>query len=340
MKRKIAYIGFAFMHHKETHAGYHQIKEFLSYDKCFDIQKFYEDNFVPRKRNILKKIISWINRKFFGSNDIPLYLLACILYGHINENTLFHFVYGENSLKNIKPFLNSKNKIVCTFHQPFDWFIANPQFFKYLKIIDAIILVGNKEIEKFSSVTGKKNVFYIPHGVCSDFYKPEPFIKKEHMLLTVGNWLRDYNFANKVYRKLIESDAELQINIVSSLENEKCIDHHPRIHFLRDISDDVLKNLYCRCSVLYLPLIRFTANNALLEAAATGCNIVISSDFADNSYIPEKFISVSKMDVQETVKKIQASMSLCYNYELSEYVKENYSWNIVAKLTMDILNSL
>jgi len=338
MNCNIVYIGFSFLHHKNTHAGYDKIKNFFPYDKVFDVQKFHEAHVAPK--SLIGKVTRRITKFFLNFDGIPWFLISCIKYGRRNPNTIFHFVYGENLYADIKCFLNPNNKIVCTFHQPFDWFVAHPRFINSLRKLDAIILVGNAEIDKFSALTGKKNVFYIPHGVCTDFYKPEPSIKKEHMILTVGNWLRDYNFANRVYQELLDADPELQINIVASFLNKKSITPHPRIHFYNGISDDELKALYCRCSVLYLPLIRFTANNALLEAAATGCNIVISSDFADNSYIPENYITIVRMNVEETVKQIRKSYSENYNHALSEFVEEHYSWKKIAKQTLDILRKI
>lgn len=338
MNSKLAYVGFAFKHHLNTHAGYHQIEKYLPYDEIFDLQRFHFRNTC--RTNIVIRAIRRIIRFIFGFNVIPWFVMDLAHYGRKNPNTVFHFIYGENSLNNIKPLLNSNNKIVCTLHQPYEWFERNPRFIKLIKCIDSVILVSNAEIDKFAALIGKDRVHYIPHGICADFYKPNPSVPKEHMLLTVGDWLRDYKFANKVYQELLAVDPELQINIVSLPKNKSYIMPHKRIHFFCGISDEELRSLYCRCSVLFLPLIRFTANNALLEAAATGCTIVISSNNFDNSYIPENFITQSCMDVTETVKKIQESISTNYNQSLADYVKDHYSWNEVANQTFNLLSNL
>lgn len=335
---KLVYIGFAFEHHKKTHAGYHQIAEYLPYDKKISAQRFFDK--CCKKRTLLGKICRCVVCFCTSFSSIPFFLVNCIRYGYKFPNTVFHFIYGENLLNNIKPYLAARNKIVCTFHQPFSWFEENPRFLKLLKSIDAIILVGDAEVQKFQNVTGKKNVFFIPHGICTNFYKPNPMVKKEHMLLTVGSWLRDYDFADRVYQKLLAEDSELEINVVSSREICDRLTKNPRLHLHSGISDEQLKDLYCRCSILYLPLIRYTANNALLEAGATGCNIVVSSDFPDNSYIPERYIVLARMDLDDTVKKIKGSFRLDYNVELSEYVNEHFAWNVVAEKTKEILKNV
>lgn len=337
-ERKIIYLGFAFSHHRNTHAGYDKISNYLPYNKKISCQR-YLDN--CNSTTLFRRIVQKLNRTLFNIAEIPYYFIYVIWKSFFSSNNVFHFIYGENTFFSLPKFcLRKNNRFVCTFHQPFEWFQNNPRFIKHIKNLDAIILVGNSEIKKFESMTGKKNVVFIPHGICTEFYKPEHDIKKEHMLLTVGNWLRDYDFANKVYQQLLIDDSSLVINVVANEENQKHITKHPRIHFHNGISDEQLKKLYCQCSVLYLPLIRYTANNAILEAGATGCNIVISSDYPDNSYIPEQFITLSNMDVENAVKKIKSSLKNNYNYDLSAYVSENFSWEKIAQRTEAFLRDL
>ena len=337
-EKKYIYVGFAFSHHKGTHAGYDKISNYLSYDKKIDCQK-YIDNCDSKK--ILRKIIHKVCNVLFCIPDIPLFLLKIFQIGCFSDNSVFHFIYGENTFFLLAKFFSRKgNKFVCTFHQPFEWFEHNPRYMNYLKSLDAIILVGKAEINKFEAVTGKKNVFFIPHGICTDFYKPVEYIHKEHMLLTVGNWLRDYDFADRVYQRLLAEDPELIICVVANKEKHSRITKHPRIRLCSGISDEQLRDLYCQCSVLFLPLVRYTANNALLEAGATGCNIVVSSDFPDNSYIPNSFISLTQMNVDDAVKTVKESIKCSYNYELSAYVCSHFSWEKIARKTEDVLRAL
>lgn len=334
MERKLVYVGFAYSHHKGTHAGYHQIKDYLNYDYIVDTSSYI--NKQPENPNFIEKIMF----KLFGFYVFPWYLLKVLWLSWTQKNVSIHFIYGENIYFSIKKMLNRKTRVVCTYHQPYEWFLTKGSYshqLEKLKDVDEIILVGNTELSIFSGATGKDNVHYIPHGICTDFYKPEGGIKKEHILLTVGNWLRDYEFANIVYQKLLEIDKDLEIYIVTLPKNKAKITENPRIHFLSGITDEELKNLYCRCSVLFLPLIRYTANNSLLEAGATGCNIVISSDNPDNSYIPNDLLTLVPMEVNATVRKIQNAINSQYNNRLADYVKNNYSWEIIGDITKKIL---
>lgn len=342
MKRKIVYIGFAFAHHKETHAGYHQIREYLDYDYIIDCQSYFDKSQKEySKLSILEKIKCRVLRYLFDITAVPWYLLKIIWLGLRHNNLVFHYIYGENIFFPwVKKLMRKGNVIVCTFHQPYSFFQADNKWKNRIMKSDYIILVGNTEISNFKRMTGKDNVVYIPHGISTDFYKIDSKVKKENMVLTVGNWLRDYCFANKVYQKLLEKYPTLEIHVVTNPKNKELLSNDGRIKFMSGISDDELREEYLKSSVLFLPLTRYTANNSLLEASATGCNVVIASNFPDNSYIPEKYISIVSMDVDVVVDAILSSYSLKYNQKLSDYIFDNYSWQVIANNTKKYLYSL
>ena len=336
--RKLVYIGFAFEHHKGTHAGYHQIRDYVNYDYHVDCE-FFANNIYRGAETPFERISMRLCNKLFGVNIFPWHILKCILLGLIHNNLTFHFIYGENSYMDFSRFVRKGNKTVCTFHQPFQWF-QSPLWLERLKTIDRVILVGNAEVNDFECVVGKGKVSFIPHGIRTDFYHPDTSIKKEHMLLTVGNWLRDYDFANKVYQQLLKIDEQLKIVVVAMPSMTQALQTHPRLKCLTGISDEQLRDLYQRCKVLFLPLKKYTANNALLEAAACGCNIVIASQSMDNSYLPSKYIVFSDLNANNAV------CSICNNYsnstkdEIEDFIRKSYSWEIVGRSVEHFLQNI
>lgn len=337
-EKRIIYIGFAFAHHKSTHSGYHQIKNYINYDKIIDCQTYIEKcNEI--NLSLIRKIYRKIFRKIFFFPEFPFFLVKCIWFAMTQQNTVFHFIYGENlyKWKLLHWACRKSNKISLTLHQPYDWFIEN-KWSGLLKSVDEIILVSDQEIELFKAITKKNNVYYVPHGIDTEFYSPNLSIKKENIILTVGNWLRDFNFANKVYQKLLENHPNLQIVIVSNPENKKYISKSENILFLSNITDEQLRDLYRKCVCVFLPLIKYTANNALLEAGATGCNIVIASDNSENSYIPPHLIHLSSMKINECVEYISYYITgKVNNRELALFINKEYKWEKIGKITENIL---
>lgn len=337
MNRQLVYVGFAFQHHKGTHAGYHQIKNYINYNYIIDCQSYYEKSLHPYS-SLIGRLKCAIQYRLLGYTVFPWYIFRVLWLGITHDNLIFHFIYGENIFCPwIKKFIRKRNVIVCTLHQPFAYFQTSNKTKKIVRLSDYIILVANTEIEQFKEMTGKDNVYYIPHGVSTDFYKTDTSIKKEHMLLTVGNWLRDYKFANDVYLKLLGIDNLLEIYVVTNASNRTYISNNPRIHFYTGITDEQLLLLYQKSAVLFLPLTKYTANNALLEAGAAGCNIVISSNYTDTSYVPTDLITITRMDIDTTITSVRNAMSGSYNMNLSKYVTDNYNWVIIGNLTQSFL---
>lgn len=335
-EKKIAYVGFAFLHHKNTKAGYQRIKEYVKYDYIFDCQKYF-DRYFKEEKNPVSIFVAKVMSKIFGVKLFPWFILKIWWKGLFRRDIVFHFVYSESLFLPFPRYIG-RNKAVCTVHQPLEvlekWNMVKP-----LCKADSIILVGEAELEKFNSVIGKNNVVYIPHGISTDFYHPLDTVKKKRLLLTVGDWLRDFVFANKVYQKLLDMDPVLQIVVVSREKNRHYLTANPRLKFLCGISDEDLRNLYLESSVLFLPLLRYTANNSLLEAGACGCNIIISSDHPDNSYIPSQYVKLVKMDVDKTVSMIMNNHAMTYNMGLVKYIEDNYSWDVIGKKTESFLRS-
>lgn len=336
---KLVYVGFAFQHHKGTHAGYHQIKDYLNYDYVIDCQQYIE-NCKIRHHNIFNKVRRIIIKSIFGDlPEIPWFLFKCAWLAISKGNMTFHFIYGENIYINF-PFLHVRgSKVVTTFHQPYDWFAGRQKWNKRIKRLNHIILVGKTEVTKFELLSGRKNVTFIPHGINNEFYKPDLNVQHHRMLLTVGNWLRDYQFANKVYREIRQRCPNVEIVIVSLPTNKQYIDDDLNVKYLSGISDDELLSLYRKTSCLFLPLIRYTANNALLEAGSVGCNILIASDKPDNSYIPENYIHLQHMSVNEVVNEIISMVhNDTRNLKLSEFVVLNYGWRKIGNVTKELLH--
>ena len=336
MNNKIlVYVGFAFEHHLGTHGGYHHIAETGIYDKIIDCQDFFSAiNRNPQ--NLVSRIKRSLFRRLIGLSCFPWFIFRMLYIGLCNKEVVFHIIYGENLYTPLFRLLPRGCKIVCTFHQPFEWF-DNKRWHRYLAQIDKIILVSNKEVDMFRKVTHQDNVVYIPHGVCTDFYKPCHNIKKRKMILTVGNWLRDYKFADKVYKDFVSENPDWEIVIIANPESVVDIQKNERIRTLHDISDNDLLWYYCQCSVLFLPLKRFTANNSLLEAASCGCNIVISSDNPDNSYIPDSLLKIVPLDVKIALKAISEMSATSSNATLSDFIYNNYSWKNIGDYVREFL---
>lgn len=328
---KLVYIGFAFQHHKGLHAGYHHIKDYIHYDKIIDGQKEME-----RWSNPNISIVDRIIRKIFQktiNTQLPFTYLRALCYGIFHKDCVFHFIYGENIYSNFGHMLMHNNKTILTLHQPFSWF-DNNLWLARLRTVDNVILMSNKDVKKFIAATGKDNVSFIPHGIDTDFYAPDKNIQKDNSILMVGNWLRDFTFANTVFCKLLSEDSTLQINVVTNKDNFKYFTSKSRIHLMCGISDIELRNLYRVSKVLFLPLFEYTANNAFLEAVSTGCPVVIATDKPDYSYIKKDMIDVIPLNISVVVDYLKNNLFKAID---RDSVINTFSWKTIGDITKNKL---
>lgn len=339
MANKLVYVGFGFRHHLGGHGGYHQIRNYLGYDYYIDAQPFHD----KASKSSQIKLMNWVRtlvlpRFCFGFRAFPYFLIKCLWMAVTKGHLTFHFIYGENLYYDFRLLRVRGCKTVVTLHQPYEWFKDKPSWKRRLQHVDHVILVGETEIALFKTLTGKDNVTFIPHGICADFYCPDVRMQKEKMVLTVGNWLRDFEFADKVYQQLLSDDPEVRIVIVSMPRNKSRITAHERISFLSGISDEELRDLYLKSSCLFLPLTRYTANNALLEAGAVGCNILIACNQPDNSYISTDLLRLMPMKEDTVAQEIKVMLKKGeMSCQLSDFVKKNFSWQRIAEATRNTL---
>ncbi len=336
--KKLIYVGFAFQHHKNTQAGYHHIKDYLVYDKIIDAQWEVE---LLDGSTILKKILRKLYFFAFGTG-LSITVIRCILLALLNKNQIFHFIYAENTYKWLHLFVGKTNKIVLTLHQPKSYFDNNLYWKKILPKIDKIILMSDKDITFFKEITGKDNIYFIPHGINANFYKSDLTLNKSIDILLVGNWLRDFDFANELFNRLIDINKNIKICIVTNHENFKYFSNKKNIELLSKISDDKLKLLYQTSKCMFLPLIEYTANNAILEAAATGCKIIVATNNVDYSYLNDETIDFLDLNTNTVFNYFSKLDSLIPTNnkanETVEYVKTNFSWEKIALQTLKTLS--
>ena len=171
------------------------------------------------------------------------------------------------------------------------------------------------------------------------------------LTILIGSFLLSIfisNYSKPLLKEQVVSSAykalgEVNHNIAQGADiTEQSIVNTARILELKKYTnDEELKLLYQRCSVLFLPLKRFTANNALLESASCGCNILISANAMVNGYLPENQICITDFDLDKVVDRIQTYL-VCpsVNLKLSSYIAENYSWEKIAQETQSLFASL
>ncbi|MDP2104420.1 MAG: glycosyltransferase family 4 protein [Desulfobulbaceae bacterium] len=174
----------------------------------------------------------------------------------------------------------SKRQIIVVAHQPPAWYRLNWRDFSALDGLGGIICLSQSQQDFFAIVTNAP-LIQLKHGVRSDFFSPQASLKTEvdKRLLFVGQWLRDLDVLERAMHYIWKQQPETKLDCVIPRSSRS----HPALYRLaRDhrvvwhavLDAEALRGLYRRATLLFLPLLDSTANNAIIEALASGLPIV------------------------------------------------------------------
>lgn len=225
---------------------------------------------------------------------------------------VFHFLYGENSYRylGILRQAGHRNAIVATYHLPPDGFRKIVQDLNHLKRLDAAIVVAASQLGLFSELLGPDRVFFVPHGVDVDYFRPgEPPGEQEggFRCLFVGSHLRDFATLARAADLLQSRDRDVRFTVVT----RSSLHHHfnglNNVELLAGITDRRLLQLYQESHALVLPLLSGTANNTLLEGMACGLPIVTTDMPAVRDYVDaDQGILTARGNAEEIAEAVMA----------------------------------
>jgi glycosyltransferase involved in cell wall biosynthesis len=142
--------------------------------------------------------------------------------------------------------------------------------------MDRITVVSPEQADYFAGLVTSERVRLTPHGVDTDFFTPglDRVNGNRFRCLTVGSNYRDFA-AIRATAMLLKDDSAIEFHVVS--HQPTGLEDLPNVKCSSGLSDAELLAAYQESSLLFIPLTKVTANNAVLEAMATGLP-VLSTD--------------------------------------------------------------
>jgi glycosyltransferase involved in cell wall biosynthesis len=325
-----------FVHHRSPHhssySGYAQLLAYMG-GKVID----GKESKLPYK---LSKYVSSKTSNQAGNYDSSSVQKELELFTSLKKTSrdkcLVHYLNAERdiryNLKFKKKYPNTR--FVATFHKPPSVLIERITETKYLRKLDAAICVGSNQVEFIKDWLGIDQVAYIPHGVDTVFFKPDPDIEKEHCILFVGQHLRDFELLNWALPKFLAYDNRLKIKVVGMPFALEKVKEAKNVIKLSNVGDEELKRLYQTSKLLFLPLQDSTACNSVLEAMACGLPIITNSVGGNETYLEGTnscFENDREVLFQEVVSLLEdANKQVSHSLKLREKALE-YDWKKVAK---------
>lgn len=256
-----------------------------------------------------------------------------------------HYLYPENSLFRGWKW-KKQHGLILSCHQPSAAVaegkrIGDQPFIEGLKHASKVVLLTESFRVGYEEFCDPSRLTVINHGVDVHFFCPSEQQPRKPLLITVGNWLRDYEFWADTVLLLAKQMPELQFAVVAlpSVIGESFTrvrqQLQERVRLLHGIEDEDLKNLYRQATALFLPLKDAGANNALLEAMACGLPIVVSDFPVTREYAGDAGIFFDRRKIDECVMTLKSVLEdENVRDEFSTLVRRRavarFSWEFIA----------
>jgi glycosyltransferase involved in cell wall biosynthesis len=269
--------------HHSAHSGYDQLSQHLEAEQL-------APGLICRLLHKVPKTIGPAFPDIWEQWRIPYHSareLDVFFRSLFRRPRIYHFLYGENTVRILPHIKRPGARIVCTFHQPQEMLEKAEKLHRTVAKLDGIIVLARHQIPFYEKFAPSEKIFFVPHGIDTRHFSPATGRRDPRCLLFVGNWLRDFKTLVGIARQLARLRPEIMLDVVSLKDNLHHFDGLPNIRFHAGISENDLIALYRNAALLVMPLLGATANNALLEAMAAGLPIVTNDvggvrDYVDN----------------------------------------------------------
>ena len=184
-----------------------------------------------------------------------------------------------------------QQRLVVCFHQPPSWHRLHWQQPAAYAKLGGIITLCEEQSAFFEGQT-ERPVLKINHGVDLSFFRPgsaTPSVSPR--LLFVGQWLRDFTTLAESMELIWQwrPDVTLDCVVPRGARNSDALlrlARDQRVRWHAGLSAEALRGLYQDATLLFLPVVDATANNAVIEALASGLPVVSSNAGGLQDYLP------------------------------------------------------
>jgi len=253
------------------------------------------------------------------------------------------------------PYLHSKSRrdprLCGTIHFPLH--MSQEANRVTLQRLGAAICFWTRDFERFEKYVGKGRIHFIHHGVDAEFFAPapEPAPAAPPRVLVAGQFLRNFEMLQRVVRRLIELQPQLEYDFLipewaRKREGLSELFQFPQIHWHAGLSEVQLRDRYRQSYIHLLPMKDSGANNAIVESLACGLPVITTDvggirDYGGGSTYP----IVANDDDDAMIGLVEQYLSRPdWRNEIGascrRFAEENLAWPLIAQRHFRVFQEL
>lgn len=332
------------------HSGYDVLLDHLSEDLSLSIKRVSGNRCpsIPLFDNLFAAYVAK-SRKSLTYNREGLWSeLSAAALSWRQKIDLIHVLYVESHFLKLPRIVSKCTTLWATAHQPPSLWKTSRHDPGLLEGLDQLIVLSS-ESKLFFEEFLPERVHFIPHGVDVDFFSPGPDgldKKRGFRCVFSGKWLRDLPTLEQVVVNVSQKNSHIKFDMIvpvkdRDVENFERLAKYDNVFWHAGLSDEQLREIYRHASVLLLPLVDCTANNALVEGISCGLPVISNDVGGVKDYTDDDFAEL--FPVGDINGIADAVLSLAENREQLQsrgakarlFALDNLSWEMIARQTLD-----
>ena len=333
------------------HSGYDLLLDHLSKEVSLEVKRVSGNRCpsIPLFDNFFAAYVTKSRKSMNYDRNGCWSEISAAVIARWQKIDLIHVLYVESHFLKLPRFAPKGVELWATAHQP-------PSLWKSLRhdpgLLEGLdhLIVLSSESKRFFEDFLPGKVHFIPHGVDVEFFSPgSARLQQDTDFRCVfsGKWLRDLSVLEQTVAGVSRKNPHVKFDMivpVSERDNEifRQLTKYDNVFWHAGLSDEQLRAVYQGASLLLLPLIDCTANNALLEGVACGLPVVSNDVGGVRDYTDQSFAEL--LPVGDANGIVDAVLSLAENSEQLEcrsakarlFALDNLSWEMVARRTLDL----
>jgi glycosyltransferase involved in cell wall biosynthesis len=305
---------------------------------------------IPLHPGIARRIATFSKHRNYSTDSVRREFGAivwCALY----QPKLVHCLYGDMDFHYLgyAKWFAPRMKLLATFHHP------EPELstrwercgYRFLRKLDGITCVGRNQIAFFQRILPGTRVYWLPHGVDTNFFRPDAATpRRPKRIFVTGISHRDFDTLDATLGLICSQDPETEIQVSVPFGFRRRFKPRSQVIQLESrLSDEELLQAYREATCTLLCLKDCTASNTLLESLATGCPLVVSDVGGVRDYVTSR--EAYLVPAHDPKSLAEATLCLLRNrglqIQLSEHSRQKateFTWGKIAAKAAQIHQEL